>query len=35
MADIITKRCKYFAREESNAMLEANKEISNLKETKR
>lgn len=35
LADIITRRCKYFAREESNAMLEANKEISNLKENKR
>nr|DAX15894.1 MAG TPA: hypothetical protein [Caudoviricetes sp.] len=35
LIETILKRCKYFAREESNAMFEANKEITNLKENKR
>jgi hypothetical protein len=34
VAETILKRCRYFAREESNAMFEANKEITNIREKK-
>lgn len=35
VAEKILKRCRYFAREESNAMFEANKEITNIRASKK
>ena len=35
VAETILRRCRYFAREESNAMFEANKEITNIRESKK